>query len=310
MSVHRIDVTAAEAGARLDALLATHCACSRARARALIDAGAVRVDGRRVDPRAKGSKPSPGSVIELDEEPAALDRLRPAPDLPLPVLASGEGWVVVDKPAGVPVHPLRATETGTVLQRLVARCPQVDGIGEGGLRSGVVHRLDVDTSGCQVFATDEARFEELRRAFREHTVDKVYRALVFGRPDAHGETTLDLHVARHRPAKVRADRAGEGPAGARRCATRWRRLETFHVEGRDVSLVEARPHSGFLHQIRVTLAHHGHPLLGDAVYGDGTGAPRQMLHASALRVGAIDAHAPDPADMQRCLDDLRARADR
>ena len=221
------------------------------------------------------------------------------------VLYEDNHLLVVDKPAGVAVHPLRADETATLLQRVVARVPGIEGVGEGGLRSGVVHRLDVDTSGCQAFATHEEAFGPLRAAFREHTVDKVYRALVAGVPESHAETSLDLSLAQHRPARVRADAAGDGPVGSRTCATRWRRLEVFETREGPVSLIEARPHSGFLHQIRVTMAFHGHPLLGDAVYGDGAGADRHLLHASALRWRAIDATARDATDFAAALDRLR-----
>ena len=297
----RIEIGAA--GERLDAIVADAAGCSRARARALMDAGHVRVDGRRVGTRDKGRKPESGSVVEIDVAARALDRLHPAPDAPLDVVARGAGWIVVDKPAGLAVHPLRADEGDSLLQRVVSRHPEIEGVGEAGLRSGVVHRLDVDTSGCQAFATDDASFQRLRAAFREHAVDKVYRALVVGEPAEHGEVTLDLVVARHRPARVRAHAADEGPDGSRRCSTRWRRLETFPDAG--ASLVEVRPRSGFLHQVRVTFAWLGHPLLGDALYGDGRGAARHMLHASALRVGDVDAAAADPPDFAACLARLR-----
>ena len=298
----RTIVDARDAGARLDAWIARNFDCSRARARELMEAGHVRVDDHPVDASAKGRRLLAGQAVAVAVDPSALDRIEPAPRLPVEILAEGDGWIVVDKPAGVPVHPLRADETDTLLQRLAARRPSIVGIGEGGLRSGVVHRLDVDTSGCQAFATEPRSFETLRAAFREHRVDKVYRAIVGGRPPDDGVVDLDLVVGRHLPARVGAFAAGEGPGGSRRCRNQWRRLE--QLDGRH-ALVEARPHTGFLHQIRVTLAHLGHPLVGDAAYGDGTGASRHMLHASALRVGPIDAASPDPEDFRACLQRYR-----
>lgn len=296
-------------GARLDVVLARELECSRRRARTLLDAGAVRVDGRPVDERAKGRALVAGQRVEVAVGPAAMERLVPAPDASLSILAAGDGWIAVDKPPGVPVHPLRPDERDTLSQRVVARQPGMDGVGEGGLRSGVVHRLDVDTSGCQLFATEAATFDRLRRAFREHRVEKTYRALVDGRPPDEGDVTRGLLVARHRPARVRAYAPDEGPAGTRACRTRWRRLETGAGNGSPVSLVEVRPVSGFLHQVRVTFADLGHPLLGDAVYGDGAGAARHMLHASALRVDEIEVAAADPPDFADALRRMRGATD-
>ena len=300
-----LDLTPAHEGLRLDAVVADLAGCSRARARELLARGAVTVDGVVQSDRDKGRKLVAGGRLELSEGAEILDRLVPLAAAPLEILAEGEGWIAVAKPAGLPVHPLRADESDSLLQRLVARRPQIEGVGEGGLRSGVVHRLDVDTSGVQVFALDDARHARLRAAFAAHRVDKVYRAVVAGRPDEHGAVELDLVVARHRPAKVRAFQSGHGPDGARTCATRWRCVERLA----DASLVEARPRSGHLHQIRVTFAHLGHPILGDRLYAPedvASRAPRQMLHASALRFDDVDAACPDPPDLAHLLDTLRA----
>jgi 23S rRNA pseudouridine1911/1915/1917 synthase len=292
--------TVAESGQRLDRLIADELACSRARVRDLLAHRAVEVDGRLV--RDKGIWLEPGQVVRVLESPEFFDRLVPV-EAAVDVLAEGEGWIAVNKPAGLPVHPLHHDESDTLLQRLVAGHPEIAGIGEGGLRSGVVHRLDVDTSGVQLFALDEQTFSRLRHAFSGHRIDKLYRAIVHGVPDDHGVLELDLEITQHRPAKVSAVPAGEGSSESRLCPLRWKRRESFT----DASLVELRPRTGFLHQIRVSLAWLGHPVLGDALYGNGDdAAARQMLHASRLVLGEIEVEAPDPADFAAVLDRLRA----
>jgi len=219
------------------------------------------------------------------------------------VLGEGEGWIALDKPAGVPVHPLAPGERGTLLNALVARHPEVTGIGEGGLRSGVVHRLDVDTSGVLLFALEELRWLDLRDAFRSHRVAKTYRALVHGRLAGEGELVLHLAVVRHRPARVGVVAPGDGRS--RRTELRWRSLELFE----SATLVEVSPRTGFLHQIRASLAHLGHPLLGDVAYGAPPGeARRHLLHAAKVAVEEVVAASPDAEDFADALS--RAREDR
>jgi 23S rRNA pseudouridine1911/1915/1917 synthase len=220
---------------------------------------------------------------------------RPEPAAPLVILARGPGWLAVDKPAGVPVHPLDPEELGTIANALVARHPEAVGVGEGGLRSGVVHRLDVDTSGVLLCATREAEWQRLRAAFRSRRVAKVYLALVRGRMARAGDAELRLVTARHRPARVRVAAPDESPRGARPVSMRWRPLAACDA----ATLVEVRPETGFLHQIRVVLAHFGFPILGDGAYADpatAAAAPRQMLHAARVAVDEIDAVSPEPAD--------------
>lgn len=288
-----------EATQRLDVAVADGLGCSRARAQELLATGVVDVDGKQV--RSKGLRVHHGQRICVWRAPGALDALRPV-ETPLEILGEGDGWVSVAKPAGLPVHPLKHDEEDSLLQRVFARYPAIEGVGEGGLRSGVVHRLDVDTSGVQIFALEESAYLRLRDAFRQHRIDKAYRALVAGAPDAHGALELDLLITRHRPARVTASEAGSGGRSSRRCPLRWRVLETFA----DASLLEVRPRTGFLHQIRVSMAWAGHPILGDRVYGDvADRAPRQMLHASRLALGEIEVEAPDPSDFASVLSELR-----
>jgi 23S rRNA pseudouridine1911/1915/1917 synthase len=299
-----LEVTSSEVGRRLDVFLAERLAISRGRSRRLLASGAVRIGGRTLDEGDKGLALRAGERVEVVAVLRAdAERIAPEPDAPLCVLAHGPGWLAVDKPAGVPVHPLAAGERGTILGAVAARHPEIQGIGEGGLRSGVVHRLDVDTSGALLFATNEAQWQRLRAAFSEHRIDKRYRAIALGRVESDGEIELPLVIARHRPAFVRAAQPDEH-ADARRTVTRWRVVEPL----RGATLLEVRTVTGFLHQVRATLAHLGHPLAGDRSYapaGDANGAARHMLHAAALRFEEIAVESPDPRDFADLLAALR-----
>lgn len=303
-------VDATEAGTRIDVLLAARLGIGRAAAQALLEAGAVRVDERRLARRHKGVCVAAGSRVEVVGFAApSARRARAEPELPLVVLARGRGWVAADKPPGQPVHPLREEQGGTLLNALVARHPELHGVGEGGLRSGVVHRLDVDTSGVVLFATEAAAWERLRGAFRAHRVEKLYRALVSGRMQGEGALEVELAVVRHRPARV----AVLNPARARAsrqprlAGLRWRAV----AHGPAATLLEVRPRTGFLHQIRASLAHLGHPVCGDPTYGapgDASGVSRQMLHAARLAVDEVLAESPDPPDFAAaCARLLRSR---
>jgi 23S rRNA pseudouridine1911/1915/1917 synthase len=323
-----LTVAPAEAGLRLDLFLARRLGVSRLEARRLLAAGQVRRGGRTLGPRDKGERVASGQAIAVSGfAPPDQRRPLPQPGLPLAILARGEGWVAVAKPAGMPVHPLRADETGTALNAVAAAHPDIAGVGEGGLRGGVVHRLDVDTSGVLLFATRDESWRRLRRLFVEHRIEKTYRAVVLGELAAAGEGAFWLRVARGRPARVVAvPAAPDGPAvpaaaagpggasadappcpppppGARRCGMSWRPLASL----RDATLAEARPVTGFLHQVRVTFACLGHPLAGDRLYGpptDGTGAGRHMLHAARLRWEEADIACPDPDDFTELLQRL------
>ncbi len=289
---------------RLDACLAAQLEVSRAEARRLLAGGGVRLDGRPVSERDKGARVEPGARLAVAAfTPPARRRPRPQPSLPLAILAEGPGWLAVDKPAGQPVHPFGEDETGTMLNAVVARRPEIFGVGEGGLRSGVVHRLDVDTSGVLLFATEAATWRRLRRAFATAAVHKRYRAIALGELSGEGRLELDLVVARHRPARVRVARPGE-ERRARRVRLEWRAVERL----RGATLVEIWPRTGFLHQIRACLAHLGHPVAGDRIYAthDETGAPRQMLHAAETAWRGIRAVSPAPLDFARATRALRA----
>jgi len=302
-----LEVRDAEAGSRLDTFLAERLELSRSQARRLLARGAVRIGSRTLSERAKGERVRSGDTVLVSRfARPEQQRAVAEPDAPLVVLARGPGWLAIDKPAGTPVHPLEPDETGTVLNALIARHPEVHGVGEAGLRSGVVHRLDVDTSGVLLFATREDAWQRLRAAFSEHRVRKLYRAVVLGSLPAEGVAELGFVTARHRPARVRVvdERERSRARGVRIGTLRWRSLEPLA----GATLVEIRPRTGHLHQIRATFAHLGFPIAGDRVYGgrdDATGAPRQMLHAARVEFEDGEAASPDPPDFRRLCERLR-----
>lgn len=300
---HELRVDAREAGLRLDQLLALLLGASRAGARRVLGRGGVAVDGRAVSLGDKGKTLDEGQRLTVEAfTPAAEQRPIPEPGAPLEIVAEGEGWLGIDKPAGTAVHPLSEEETGTLLGAVCARHPEIVGVGEGGLRSGVVHRIDVDTSGVLLFATDEDRWHQIRTAFRRHRVQKTYRALVHGRLEGEGDLALHLAVGQHRPARVRVVEEGEPDFGKRTRHTRlaWRGLR----HGVDATLVEVKPRTGFLHQIRVSLAHLGHPVIGDCAYGapPTDGIERHLLHASRVEYADVRAAAGDADDFSAALE--------
>jgi 23S rRNA pseudouridine1911/1915/1917 synthase len=292
-------VSDAEGNTRLDVILAKHLTIGRAAARRMIADGAVQLNGSFA--AQKGTLVSPGQRIEIASFASnGQQTVIPRADLPLVELQKGTGWIAVDKPAGWPVHPLHSDESETLLNAAIARYPQIQNIGEGGLRSGIVHRLDIDTSGVILLATEQKTWQHLRRAFEEHRTKKIYRAIVAGKMNGGDRLVLDLRIAQHSPARVKIveDKIIPKPAGTRRCDLIWRAIQPL----RNATLLEIDLGTGFLHQIRVMLAHIGHPVLGDKIYGAlDSDIPRQMLHAHSIRIGEIYAESSDPSDFSEMV---------
>jgi 23S rRNA pseudouridine1911/1915/1917 synthase len=278
-----LEVGAAEAGQRLDTVVARALGLSRGWVRKLLDAGRVRLGGK---PAAKGAILRAGDRIDVlpfarpDSGPIAN------PGLTLAILRESAGLVAVDKPAGLPVHPLDPDETETALNALIAVHPEISGVGEGGLRSGVVHRLDTGTSGVLVFALRDDAFREARAAFAEKRVAKRYLARVHG-PFA-GERELELRLE-NRGSHVRVVESG-----GRLAVSRIRALET----GDETSLVEVFMRTGVRHQIRATLAELGHPIVGDRLYGSPLALGRHWLHAASLAWDAFAAESEPPPELK------------
>jgi 23S rRNA pseudouridine1911/1915/1917 synthase len=311
-TTQRFTAEAADAEVRLQQFLARRLHLSLSQTNRLLDLGAVRVDHWTARRKHKGYKLRAGQKVAVSVAQRPGQERAAASETHVEIIASDDaaGWVAVNKPAGMAVHPLHPDETGTVLNALMARYPQMHGVGEGGLRSGVVHRLDVETSGVLLFATRQETWQRLRDAFAAHETRKTYRAIVLGRLEGAGEERMLLHIARHKPAKVRiVDEAippAQRPPGTRLCRLAWRALEPFDV----ATLIEIDLGTGFLHQVRAMFAHLGHPVAGDPHYRpadmeDATGAARVMLHAAALCCEDVAAAAPDPPDFALALERLR-----
>lgn len=278
----RIVVSATDAGKRVDRLLAEQLLLSRRYALRLLARQGVRLGG---NPARKGAILREGDEIEV--LPFRHPREGPiaAPELAVRVLARAPGLVAVDKPAGRATHPLDFDERDTLLNGVLAAFPDLLDVGEGGVRSGVVHRLDVQTSGVLLFATEQSAWETARAAFAERRVAKRYLARVHGRFEGALSSELRLD---HRGAHM-----ARVLSGGLEALTRLQALEP----GDETSLVQAEPVTGVRHQIRVALAALGHPIVGDRLYGSHDPRERHLLHAAHLELPGITADSPVPPEI-------------
>jgi len=305
---HRIHITESEAGQRLDHVLAARLGIARRRVWRMLDAGQLTLNGQTRRKRDKGRALTAGD--ELGVTPLAeAEALQPNEALSITELARGDDWLVVAKPAGTAVHPLTPDEHDTLLNAVVANHPEIAGVGEGGLRGGVVHRLDVATSGALLLALSEQHWQSLRKSFEAGRVTKVYHALVQGRIDEPARLQRHLRIARHRPARVEVRPAeANPPKDGRLCALSYRPIERFA----QWTLLEVHLETGFLHQIRAMLAAIGHPVRGDTRYSQRSDSshhhehpapppPRLMLHAHHLSIEAIEATCPWPDDFAKVI---------
>jgi 23S rRNA pseudouridine1911/1915/1917 synthase len=287
----QLRATAEDEGARLDAFLAAPLG-SRARAQRLIEAGAVLVDGRAAPKR---HLMAAGEVVTVEEPEAPAPA--EAPDAPYDVPYADEHLLVVDKPAGVVVHPARGHRTGTLSQALAG----VAAGGDDAARAGIVHRLDRDTSGLLVVARSEAVHRALRAALQARKITREYLALVEGRPPARSGT-IDAPLGRDRRVRTRMSTDTDDPRAA---------VTHFEIERAlpRTTLLRVRLETGRTHQIRAHLRAIDHPVVGDPEYGTAgrLGLERQFLHAARLAfdhpvTGArIDVSSPLPADLQEAL---------
>jgi 23S rRNA pseudouridine1911/1915/1917 synthase len=237
--------------------------------------------------------------------------LQANPRLAVSILYEDTAVVVVDKPPGMPGHALRAEETETVANFLLAWDPRLSGIGDHPLEPGMVHRLDTDTSGVVLVARTAAAYRALRAQFSLHQVGKEYRALVHG--DVRRPGSVRAPIAHHRDRrKMRVCAPGEHAVDARPAETHYRPLECF---GRH-TLLEVHIRTGVMHQIRVHLASIGHPIVGDRLYGRPPGSgepPRHLLHAAGIdfihpETGApMHISSPLPADFSACVEAVRRK---
>lgn len=320
-------VDAADAGKRLDAVLAAHLdALSRNRIQSLIKSGDVTVGGAKiVEPKFRVNE---GDALTLTL-PEPEDPEPKGEAIPINVVYEDEHLIVVDKPAGLVVHPGAGNWTGTLVNALIHHCgDSLSGIG-GVKRPGIVHRIDKDTSGLLVVAKTDQAHRGLADQFADHgrsgPLERAYSAIVWGAP-ASLKGTIDANLAR---SQSNRQKMAVVKTSGRHAVTHWQVRERFGpAEQADVaSLIECRLETGRTHQIRVHMAHIGHPLIGDDDYGSGfktkinrlqeplksavSGFGRQALHAGLLAFKhpasgeTLRFESPYPADFADLLTSLR-----
>jgi 23S rRNA pseudouridine1911/1915/1917 synthase len=279
---HKVEIAEAEAGQRLDRVLGGRITeHSRARLQALIKQGRVTRDGRTIEEPGHRVKLGEHYLVEVPPPQAAEPR---AEVIDLAIVHEDADLIVVDKPAGLVVHPAPGHSGGTLVNALIAHCgDSLSGIG-GVRRPGIVHRLDKDTSGLLVIAKSDAAHRGLADQFAAHGSDgklsRRYLALVWGMP-VRPRGAIDASIARSRHNRTRMA-VSQGPT-ARHAVTHYALLEVFR-DGEGVplaSLLELELETGRTHQIRVHLAEIGHPVLGDPVYGSGFAASARRLDEKA-----------------------------
>lgn len=296
-------------GWRLDRALADAVpTLSRERLKVLIASGAVTRDGVMVRDPAKRATAGDRLAVAV---PVPTLPHNEAQDIPLVVAYEDEHLIVIDKPAGLVVHPAAGNLDGTLVNALLHHCEgSLSGIG-GVARPGIVHRIDKDTSGLMVAAKTDRAHEGLARQFHDHSIDRRYRAIVGGLPrPAEGKVDAPLARSATNRKKIAIVQGGK------RAVTHFRTMERL----RDAALVECRLETGRTHQVRVHMASIGHALLGDPVYGRTKGAQKQLLETLGFRRQALHAahlgfihpvkstalafESDMPADMQELFTEL------
>jgi 23S rRNA pseudouridine1911/1915/1917 synthase len=292
-------------GERIDRIVAMLCGVSRAAATTLIEQGAVVVDGTVV---ASGKQRGHAGQTLAVTVAVAGPPLAANPDdrVEVPVVHADEAVVVVDKPAGLVVHPGAGNRDATMVNGLLARYPDLAGVGPDPQRPGIVHRLDAGTSGLLVVARTDAAYAALVRQLASRTATREYLALVWGVPETRrGAVDAPIGRSARDPTRMVVSASGRPARTAYEVERAWAVPE--------VSLLRCRLETGRTHQIRVHLAAIGHPVVGDARYGGlraGIDAERPMLHAAALAFDHPVTHqrvrftSPIPPDMAAVIESL------
>ena len=300
------ELTAAteHAGVRLDAFLSADGALTRSQAARLIAEGRVRVNGK---PAAKSARLSGGETVTVDV-PQLRETALPPQDIPLDVVYEDDDVIVVNKPTGLVVHPAPGHPDGTLVNALLHHCgDSLSGIG-GEKRPGIVHRIDRDTSGLIIAAKNDAAHLALSAQLKDHSLSRTYECLVTGNMK-QDSGTVDAPIGRSS-----ADRKKMAvvPTG-RRAVTHWEVVARYP----GVTHLRCRLETGRTHQIRVHMAHIGHPILGDTVYGAKKPVPGltgQCLHATGLRFihprtgEPVELHCPLPPEFIAMLQKLQNKA--
>jgi 23S rRNA pseudouridine1911/1915/1917 synthase len=277
---------------------------SRSLVQKLLDEGRITVAGQV--PKASYKVQAGDEIIVRVPPPESTAVLAEA--IPLTIVYEDADIVVVDKPAGMVVHPAHGHLSGTLVNALLAHCPDLAGIG-GALRPGIVHRLDKDTSGLVIVAKNDAAHHNLQTQFQARLVHKTYLALVEGAPQAaHG--VIDAPIGRDPQHRQRMAVVTGSSGRGREARTEYRIVERFPQH----ALIEAEPVTGRTHQIRIHLAFIGHPIVGDRVYGfrkQRLALPRQFLHATRIAFTLpssgqpVEFTSPLPDDLAAVLKTLR-----
>jgi len=271
----------------------------------LIDEGYILVNGRKAKASYQVRVGDEISVTIPDPQPLEVV----AEEIPLNIIYEDKDLAVINKPAGMTVHPAPGHSRGTLVNALLARCHDLSGIG-GYLRPGIVHRLDKDTSGLMLVAKNDLAHLRLAKAIKQRKVKRIYMGLVHGVPSPR-QGCIDAPIGRH---PVRRKEMTVTPINSRPAITNYKVIEEFS----GYSLIEARLETGRTHQIRVHMAYIGHPIVGDPVYGrrkGNLGLRTQALHAARLvfshpTTGEImDFQAPLPTAFKEALDRLRRGLD-
>ena len=300
------ELTAAteHAGVRLDAFLSADGALTRSQAARLIAEGRVRVNGK---PAAKSARLSGGETVTVDV-PQLRETALPPQDIPLDVVYEDDDVIVVNKPTGLVVHPAPGHPDGTLVNALLHHCgDSLSGIG-GEKRPGIAHRIDRDTSGLIIAAKNDAAHLALSAQLKDHSLSRTYECLVTGNMK-QDSGTVDAPIGRSS-----ADRKKMAvvPTG-RRAVTHWEVVARYP----GVTHLRCRLETGRTHQIRVHMAHIGHPILGDTVYGAKKPVPGltgQCLHATGLRFvhprtgEPVELHCPLPPEFTAMLQKLQNKS--
>ena len=268
-----------DADERIDHVLAALCPdLSRTHIQHLIREGCLTVNGKVCDvPRLKFPA---GSAVKLADSLPGTPVKAEGEDIPLDVLYEDDVLLVINKPAGMVVHPAAGNWHGTVVNAVLGREPALDDEDFDAMRPGIVHRLDKDTSGALVIAKTPKALRKLAQSFADRNVHKTYLAIVHGWPSPN-VNVVNAPIMRHPDHKRMAiARPGQG----REALTTWKVIRKGLWDGRKVAVMEMHPHTGRTHQIRVHLSYKDYPIVGDKLYARGRSspAPRQMLHARRI----------------------------
>ena len=297
-----------ESGRRLDVIIASHTSnCSRSFLAGLIQKKVILVQGEVKKP---GYRVKTGDRISVNIPPPKPEPVLSEPEpYDIDILYEDKHIIVINKEPGLVVHPAPGHNKGTLVNRLLYHCPELEGIG-GKLRPGIVHRLDKDTSGTIVVAKNDAAYINLAAQFKSRKIKKLYLALVFGVVKAESGS-ISLPIGRHPSNRKKMSTLSRKSRSAK---TFWKVIERFT----GATFLEFDLKTGRTHQIRVHCAAINHPVLGDPIYGGKkaakkfpTSVPRQMLHAWRLEFAhpvteeAMTFESPIPPDMKKLIETLR-----